>query len=245
MIAAIRAEFRKLLSVRSTYFIAILALLIGTGLISFWIFGYKDADHIAVNPGVLRDCLSSVISVVGLFLSFIAVLLVGHEYRYNTIMYTLTATNRRTKTYFAKLIALTVTTVILAAIIVGASVLLFRLGLQVGGHTVQAAQQMAVWTLVWHAAVHIVGNIVFAFIVTMLLRNLIGAIAFILVVPSTVENLLGLLLHDNVKYLPYTALGKFAGIDGKDYAFSLAVVAGYAVIGGLIAWLAFLRRDAN
>ena len=187
----------------------------------------------------------AVLSVAGVFMSLVAVLLVGHEYRYNTITYTFTAINNRSKVFFSKLLVVTAFTVVASSLIVLTSISLFYLGLHVGDVSA-APQNFPVATVLGHGIIYIAGSVVFAYIVTALLRNLIGAIAFILVVPTTVEQLLGLLLHENVKYLPYTALGQLLSTSPKaDFGLSVTMVSLYAVIVGSVAWLLFMRRDAN
>jgi ABC-2 type transport system permease protein len=246
MMAAIKAELRKLFTVRSTYMLAAVAFGFGALLMGLWIWGYRDVDHASLNPTALENLIMSAVTVAGIFLSFLAVLLVGHEYRYNTIMYSLTSSNSRTKVFFAKLLVLIVAALAITAVVVAGAIGLFYLGQHLH-HVSTAAQVLPVWDVTWRAVVTIVGDIVFAFIISVLLRNLIGSIAVILVLPSTVENLLSLLLKGNVKYLPYTALGSLGqpAHGAVTHLFSLGVVAAYALVLGAVSWFLFLRRDAN
>lgn len=246
MIAALHAEFRKLYTVRSTYMLALVALLLGAVLAGFWIWGYKDVEHAALNHLALSNLISRAANIAGIFLSFLAVLLVGHEYRYNTITYSLTSTNNRSKVYLAKLFVLLVSSLVIAAIVIAAAIGLFHVGQHLH-HITTASQQVPLWDTIWRSAATVAGGIVYAFIISIVLRNLIGSIAFILVVPTTVENLLSLLLKDNVKYLPYTALDNLTRIEKStvSHSFSLAVVASYIAVFGVVSWLLFLKRDAN
>lgn len=246
MIAALKAEFRKLFTVRSTYMLALVGLLLGAVLSGFWIWGYKDVQHAALNHLALETLILQTVSIVGVFLSFLAVLLVGHEYRYNTIMYSLTSANSRTKVYLAKLLTLLVSGLVIAGLVVAAAIGLFYLG-QHTHHIATITQHVQVGDVLWRSVATIVGDITYAFIISILLRNLIGSIAFILVVPSTVENLLSLLLKSNVKYLPYAALGNLTRMENPSISrtFSLGVVAVYIAVMGVISWILFLKRDAN
>lgn len=245
MIPSMKAEFRKLFTVRSTYGLLLFALLLAVLLIGFWVFGFKDVNDGARNSSVLMDMLLQSVSTAGLFLSFAAILSVCHEYRYNTIMYNLTNTNRRTKLFVAKYLA-----VVLFGLISATVFALLAWGMFYAGqhmHHVQTiAQNVPLWSLVWRSVVTIVGDVSYAFIIAMLLRNLIGAIAVFLVLPTTVESLMTLFLHDNTKYLPFTALSNLTDLTSKiSYTFSLGVVAAYMVIGGFVAYMLFMRRDAN
>jgi ABC-type transport system involved in multi-copper enzyme maturation permease subunit len=245
MMAALKAELRKLFTVRSTYLLAAIAFALGALLIGLWIWGYKDVEHAALNQKALASMIMSTVSIAGIFLSFLAVLLVGHEYRYNTIMYSLTSSNSRSKVFFAKFVVLLVAALVIAGLITASAIGLFYLGQNLH-HVTTVTQVVPVWDVVWRAVVTIVGDITFAFIISMLLRNLIGSIAVVLVLPSTVENLLSLLLKDNVKYLPYTALGNLSqNVTTVSHTFSLGVVAVYVAVAGIASWLLFLRRDAN
>src|SRR5580700_1947831 len=107
MISSLKAEFRKLLTVRSTYFIvlivlAIVALFAGLG------DGFKASAQDLSKPGVLAGQSANGILFVGVILALVGLLLLAHEYRYNTILYTITSSNSRAKSLLAKIIAVTV-----------------------------------------------------------------------------------------------------------------------------------------
>ena len=243
MLSTIKAEFRKLLTVRSTYFISLIALLL-IGFVGFWVFGYKHVDGVTADT-ILLDFLYTAIKILGTFTALIVILLVGHEYRYNTIMYTLTSSRSRSNVFLAKLTAGLVLALIVTAITLVVGTLLMYAGFS-AAHLHLAPQTVNLAEFSLHSLVIVVGGTVFAYIIAILLRSLVGAIAFFFIVPSTGEQLLSLLLKGNDKYLPYTALGKFGSVTGQvDVAFGLRVVGLYALIGGFIAWWLFLRRDAN
>ncbi len=245
MMPTIKAEFRKLLTVRSTYFLCAAIAALPVALIGFWIHGYKDVLHATTSPLALTSSLLTAIAVTGVFLSFVVVLLVGHEYRYNGILYSLTSVNHRSKVFFAKLLAAVIFACLVAALAMLANGALFYLGLHLH-HITPIAQQVAYGTIAWHAAATILGDVAFAFIIAMLARSLIVAIAAVLIIPTTIEQLITLLLKDNVKYLPYTALGNLTEITSKiSFTFSLAVVCGYVLVFGALAYGLFLKRDAN
>jgi ABC-2 type transport system permease protein len=244
MMAALKSEFRKLLTVRSTYFLFLLAFALSSFL-GFWVYGYKDVEHAALNHSALLSSIFSAVSVTGVFLSFLAVLAVGHEYRYNTIMYTLTSTNRRAKTFVTKLAAVTALALCIAAVTTLANIGLFYLGQHLN-HVQAVGQHIAIFDTLWHSVVTIVGDIAYAFIITIVIRSLIGAIAIVLILPTTIEQLLTLLLHDNTKYLPYTALGNLTEVTSKmAFTTSLWTVTAYVFGGLLVGLVLFVRRDAN
>ena len=245
MIRSFRAEMRKIWTVRSTYVIALLVLIVAVGIAGFWAYGYKDVGHAAKSPGVLLDLLYGGISTVGVFVTFIALLSVGHEYRYNTILYSLTNINRRSKLFVTKWLAVTLSALFVAAIALSLCGVGFYIGQHVH-HINTMAQTMPGGDFVWRAAASIVGLVSLGYIIAMLLRSQVGAIAAFLVLPTTVESLLGLLLKDNIKYLPFTAVGNLSTIHpSPSLSTSLTIAAAYIAGFWLLAYVLFLRRDAN
>jgi ABC-type transport system involved in multi-copper enzyme maturation permease subunit len=244
MIAALKSELRKLWTVRSTYYLFGASLLIACVILGLWAFGYKDAGRATTEHNALLASLYWAVNIAGIFLSFVAILLVGHEYRYNTIMYSLTITNQRFKVFFAKWLAMLGFSLGFAVLSQLLNFVLFRVGQ--AWHGVHAVtQHVPAWSFAWRAVATVWGDITYAFIVAMLVRSLIGAIAIVLILPSTLENLLALLLHGNIKYLPYTALGRLTDTASTDSLTPLLTVCTYVVVGLLLACLLFQRRDAN
>lgn len=78
-----------------------------------------------------------------------------------------------------------------------------------------------------------------------LLRNQIAAIAAIFMFPSTIEPLMGLILKDNVVYLPFGSLFAVAAKSPISYTHAALVFSAYMVCSWIIAWVLFLKRDAN
>jgi len=116
MMQALKAEYRKLFTVRSTYIILliVLVLLIFFG---FFISGWRIDNSDLHNPGTLAGDVTGAVSTVSLFLGLLATLLMTHEYRYNTIMHTLTLSNSRSRTLLAKILILSGLAVIFTIVI--------------------------------------------------------------------------------------------------------------------------------
>lgn len=241
MMALLRAEFRKLLTVRSTYVISIIALLL-VGFLAFYVAGYKGIG----GSGALwlMDMLGQVSTTVAIFVALVAILLMGHEYRYNTIMYTLTTANSRTKVLLAKVV--TVVTYSLA-MLVGAvilSVLAYWLGMMFAPVTRVLVTPELFWGDVWHATYFVVGYGLLGLLFAFIFRHLVGAIAALFIIP-TVEGILSLILKDNVKYLPMTSLEQVHSHDLLSSGRAALVFAGYMAVIWLVTWYVFQRRDAN
>jgi ABC-2 type transport system permease protein len=235
-----RSEFRKLLTIRSTYILMILATLL-LGFFSFWALGYKGVA--TANP-VLMQAVMDGVTVVAMFISIIAVLNVTHEYRYNTIMYTLTSANSRTKVFLAKLgviLAFVLGFFVFASLF---AVLMTWIGATMSGHT-PINDTFYFTETIWRSLFHITAMTLLGFMFGMLFRHVVGAIAVLFIVPNTIEGLLSIVMKENTKYLPYSAIEQVhsGALLAPNKA---ALVASAYIIGGLIiAWILFLRRDAN
>jgi ABC-2 type transport system permease protein len=247
MIPAIRSEFRKLLTVRSTYInvaisLAIVALFAGFG------SGFRMDAASTHNTGYLMDQSTSAIVFVGMILAFVGLLLAGHEYRYNTIMYTLTATNRRYKVLVSKFVAITVFAIVTSLLVAFFSPLCTIIGAHLAGKTL-GPQHYEVWPIIWRSIFTGWGYAMFAYILLLSMRNQIGAIVTYLLVPLIGENILMQLFKNIGKNLPFTALQSVAQPTAlgnhTTSAHSVMVVLIYVVAGLLVSTVLFVKRDAN
>jgi ABC-2 type transport system permease protein len=246
MIPAIKSEFRKLLTTRTTYVICGFALLINA-FFSFWVEGYKADAASLHNPLKLAGEVTSAVSATSIFAALIAILLFANEYRYTTIMYTLTTTNSRTKVLLSKIFVITVFALIFTTVMGVFSPLATTLGMHVKGADL-VAQTFHVGDLLWRTLFFGWAYGMIGLLFVALLRNQVAAIVGLFIIPSTVETLLGLLLKDNVVYLPFSALNAVLQHPERgsvSYATAALVALGYLVFGWIVAWILFLRRDAN
>src|SRR3981081_3720844 len=122
MIASLRSEFRKLLSVRSTYVLTALVLALVT-FIAFYVQGWRFSSMELQNPLLLENGIRSALNIA-VFGAIVAILLMTHEYRYNTIMYTLTSSNSRSGVLLSKIIVISCYAIFLALLIASWSVLM-------------------------------------------------------------------------------------------------------------------------
>jgi len=242
MMASIKAEFRKLFTVRATY----ITMLIGLAMIGLFAFyGQGLAFKGPVPPDYLQHQASDAVNALALLVGIIGILLMTHEYRYNTIMYTLTASNSRSKTLFAKIFAVSVVALVLTFAIAALSPLAATLGLTIK-HTPIPAQTFYFKDLIWHVALYGWGFAMAGLLFAVIIRNQIGVILAFFFLPTTIEPLLSLVLKDNAHYLPFLALGTVINHnDQMSAAKGAAVFLSYLVVGWIIGWILFVRRDAN
>lgn len=248
MIAALKSEFRKLLSIRSTYVIALISLLLVALFAGF-------GDGFRANPGSLRSSgllmseSANAIVFVGLILAFAGLLLLGHEYRYNTIMYTLTINNRRLKVLLAKLVVITGFAILTSLAVAFFSPLCTIVGTHLHGYHI-VPQHFDYWSVIWHCVFVGWGYAMYAFILIAILRNQVGSIVTFLLIPLIGENILGHIFKGSSKYFPFTSLQAVAQQHSdRGATFSVghsAEVALCYIVGGLIiSAVLFVRRDAN
>ena len=258
MITGLRSEFRKLLTIRSTYILIALSLAYMI-LFDFYVIGFKGGAHTQILGG-LHNPLFLIIGVTRaggiaapvLFSSIIAVLLMAHEYRYNTIMYTLTSSNSRSKTLVAKIIAVSVFSIVFSVALMVLAPLLVLLGLHM--HHLKLAHQTFYYReyfsriLFFGWAYPLIGVLLAIFF-----RNIIASVLALFLLPVTIEPLIALLLNNNQQqYLPFTALVGVLnnglinlGPGTISSARSAVTVMVYLIIAWIVAWYIFLKRDAG
>jgi ABC-2 type transport system permease protein len=248
MMSTLKAEFRKVVSLRSTYALTAVAMLIVV-LFAFYIKGYKASAIEVAQPGFLALDVTRAIVAVAIFGALVGMLLITHEYRYNTILYTLTAAKSRSRVLLAKIIVVTVFAVLFSILIAVFSPLMGLLGTHLHGLHL-AHQSIPVWSLLWHTVFYGWGLSMMALLFGVLVRSQVVAIVLLFILPGTLESLLGLLLKSNQIYLPFTAL---QGVVGETHVVghqltpvkSAGVFLIYLVIGWIVAWVLFQRRDAS
>jgi ABC-type transport system involved in multi-copper enzyme maturation permease subunit len=135
MIPSLRSEFRKLLTVRSTYLIILICLAI-ICLFSGYGEGFRASVPQLRDPNHLVSESYSAILFVGLIVALVGLLSFGHEYRYNGIMYTLTASNNRLKSLLAKFIVVSIFSVFTSVLFALFSPLVNILGVHFAGNTI-------------------------------------------------------------------------------------------------------------
>jgi len=265
MISQLKSEFKKIFTVRSTYGWILLALVL-VGIFAVYGEGFNDASNLlkskANGPGAglfIAGTINQMANFIAIFGGIIALLLITHEYRYNTITYTLTASNSRSKVLFSKVLAI-MGFVFFYSVILGAMGLgMIYLGLALS-HNVLPHQDINYLTYVGKILFFSEAYALAALALGALIRNQVGAFASLFIIPGPVEALIGLLLKHNAVYLPFMALqeviqspvlpGSHPARPENDTG-SLTAVHGaevfivYLVIVWLITWYLFLKRDSS
>lgn len=249
MLAVLKSEFRKLLTIRSTYLVTLGVL----GLAAFLDFvAAQQQGSIIASPAYMHDTAIYLgINLFATFAAVIAILHVAHEYRYNTITYTLTTANRRMKVFLSKTLVVMTYSLVIGALVMLVSYWAAKWGFAVK-HVSVVPQHLAMWPLVWQSGAYILGNALIGMLLALLIRSLVGAIVAFFFLP-VVEQLLMLLMHDNVKYLPFNTLSQFGVTAGAGPGVktplsplhALGLFAVYLVVLYVVTSVLFVKRDAN
>lgn len=212
--------------------------------------------------------MQEAVPLVVTFVSIILILFVAHEFRYNTINYTLTISNSRSKVLLSKLVIGTVFTLLTTLLAIGLSMAVSFTAIAVKDLNLPAQDYNWLYVLTRHL-VYALGYTLFSVAVALLVRNLTFAIAASLVLP-TIDGLAGFLLSmrdiEPTKVLPFFALDRFGNVAsdittgtvdvGEKFLNAsatqpatvlgaLAVFMAYFVGLWVVTWILFLKRDAN
>jgi ABC-2 type transport system permease protein len=261
---ALRYEWMRLRTLRSTWWLTGLSLLVA-GLLGLGALGLKGPVHVQDYGDILTGGGGGAILLVSILLSIIGVFAIGHEYRYGTIRPTLSALPRRSDVLAAKVIVVTAYVFVVALICV---VLRYLIAVLILGHRLlDLGLFPSPMARVW------IGSIVYTVIFTLvglalagLFRNIPAAIVTVIVLPLIVENILRGLLGLHVfhairgfaKVLPffagsqilrYGAPGTNGNSTGTGHATpspvdGLLIFIAFLVIVLGLSWVLFEKRDA-
>ena len=211
MRGALRYEWVRLRTLRSTWWLSGLSLLVAA-LLGLPALGLKGTLTVVNYGDVLTGGGGFSVLLVSILLSMIGIFAVGHEYRYGTIRPTLSALPRRSNVLAAKVVVVTgyVFVVALAALVLRYVVAVLILGHRLLDLGLFPSPMARVW----------VGAVAYTVIVVLvglalagLFRNIPAAIVTVILLPLLVETILRGLLTLHVfhsirgfaKALPFTS----------------------------------------
>jgi ABC-2 type transport system permease protein len=270
MIAALRYEWVRIRTIRSTIWLSVIALVFGVGL-SFLVamgtsFSFDSGnpptgeDLDGIGPGVVTQFGAlGAPYFVAYILAMIGVFAWGHEYRHGMIRATLTALRSRTASWVAKFVVVGGWVLVIASLTMLGSLLAGLLWLSddpvdlVTSETFGAIVRTLVYTLLltWVAA---------AF--TALTRNQTAALVLLFLWPLAVENVITLVFQlvpalrshaELTRFLPFNAgdriVNQFAEAtsafgDPLSLVGALVIFGGLTVVGMAVSLALFHRRDA-
>lgn len=255
MFGTFKAEFRKLLTVRSTYILTVAALLIAA-FFATYVFGYRQNIQQAASPVFLNDIFQVTLGIFTTFGAIISILLMAHEYRYNTILYTLTWSRSRLKVLLAKVLAVLSLMTVGGVLTLTVTYIGVHVGLALKGNSM-GPQDFDMLEIGWRYLMYLWGYGLVGLVLAALFRNLVAAIVAFFMIPTLEGTLGSLLLKGDAKYLPFRALDTVpssgqqgsinatAGFEMLSSTTAAGIVALYLAVFGAVALILFIKRDAN
>ncbi len=248
MSAALRYEWRRISSIRSTWILIAIAVALSSGLALLFSFllgstadGDSDGAEITLDAGLIPVSAQVAANLLVLVVvSTIAAQAIGQDYRHGTIRVTLTEFPNRTVVFSSKIIiALAVITVAFVLSLVAAAIVL-----GVGGNTTgNGDDPLGSIVRTW---LYALGFCAIAFALTAITRILALGVVIPLVVAAVLEPLASSLLTNYVSWLP-DALPFTAGLNfanGTDALRAGLVFGGWTFAALAVAYVMFTRRDA-
>ncbi len=244
--AVVRYEQRRITSIRSTWIIIVLTLvlagLFAAGTAAIGNVDLATGNRVGVAP--LTNVLATLINPIVLVpLSVLAAMAFGGEYRFGLIRLTLTTFPQRTKVFFAKLWVV-VLWMLLTLIVTLALVLLiswlYRNNINFN------PLEIANVTYVLRGLLYALGYCLFTFALVLITRNQALSIVVVILWTLLVEQLLVGFLGSRFEWLP-KALPMSSGagfVTGDDMLRNGLVFLGFLVVFLAAGWALFSRRDA-
>lgn len=243
MIAAIRSEIRKLLTVRSTYAIILLCLVL-EGIASGYGGGFNAPAAQLASGSHYADEIKSVVSLLSAFIPIIGILLVTHEFRYNTISYSLTAARTRTQVFLAKFVVVTLLALVLTLVFTLLSPLFVMVGTALNGRDM-VPQTIPIAELIPKLLFTGWAYSMIGFVISFIARVQVATLVAYFLIPSTVEPLLTLVLKKKQEYLPYISVDGVLNHHTISHMTSAIAACIWIATGLIVGWLLFLKRDAS
>jgi ABC-2 type transport system permease protein len=259
MIDALRFESVRIRTLRSTYWLIGLGLILTAGVALIITIATRDDP---VDDVLVRDVLTGggdFATFIPIFIAIIGIFATGHEYRHGTIQPTLLAIPQRSTILTAKIALILVTAIV-------ASVLSMAINLLVGtifwGEIPDLTGSPLSEALLGYVIMVMIYGVL-GLALAQLFRGIPSAIVVLFVVPLVVESLIAGLstvdaldwLQPALKFLPFgagqrlIAMEDYDAMGGPDFDYldrwaSGGVFAGFTLLILLIAWLLFKKRDA-
>ena len=248
MSGELRYEWVRISTVRSTWALIGLAMLVPAGLALFVSYLVGNLGDDAGGPPDGGGGLSAFLPLTAAVLCPIGAAAFGQEYRHGLIRITLAIFPRRTPVFFAKALMVAITIVVAAVLSIATIVLAQALGGVIAGSG--ATWDNTAWGASGlRAVIYVVFFVLIAFAITALTRNQpLGIIAPIVLavliepIVSTIAFVQGWSWMGWV--LPFSGGAAAVSSQGAEAWGHLAVFGGWFLIIAIPAWIVFVRRDA-
>ncbi|GAA2267915.1 hypothetical protein GCM10009853_021480 [Glycomyces scopariae] len=261
MLDALRFEWTRLLTLRSTYWLIGVGLLVTTGVaVLLGVAGRNDPINAEVVWIALNGAAGFGLPFLAVFMAIIGIFACGHEYRHGTIQPTLTSLPQRNRLIVAKLVVVLTTTLVvtLAQMAINLGVVYVVWGEAPGLFEDPLGTSMIGYVL------YVLLYVLVGFGLGLLFRGVPSALVVIFLMPLIIENMIfGLStipaldwLVPVVKFLPFTDGARMMELAAPNFGpempdFDLfsrwaagGVFAAFAALILTAAWVLFKKRDA-
>jgi len=269
MRSALAYEWTRLRTLRSTWWITGLTLVLGVGISTLFSWaiqhefatnGTSSEDLDQLGPVVVTQLAATgqIPSVVCVLLAIVGIFAWGHEYRHGMIRASLTALSSRSAFWAAKFLVVGAW----VAAVAGATLVLSGVAGELFLHEYLHILDAQTWSVVGRQIAYGVLLTWMAMAFTAITRSQAFALVAIFLWPLLIESLVGLFFllvpglrdHDDVlRFLPFAAGRRMVDVlTGATSTFGdpLSALGGAVVFGGLtavlmaVSWVLFTRRDA-
>ncbi|NDL60125.1 ABC transporter permease [Phytoactinopolyspora mesophila] len=259
MTDALRFESVRIRTLRSTYWLIGLGLILTAGVALIIAIATRDDT---LDDVLVRDVLTGggdFATFIPIFIAIIGIFATGHEYRHGTIQPTLLAIPQRSTILTAKIALILVTAVIVTVLSIAINLLVGSIFWGEIPDLTGSPLSEALFGYVIMVMIYGVLGLALA----QLFRGIPSAIVVLFVVPLVVESLVAGLstvdaldwLQPVLKFLPFgagqrlIAMEDYDPMGGPDFDYldrwaSGGVFAGFTLIILLVAWFLFKKRDA-
>jgi ABC-2 type transport system permease protein len=249
MTGELRYEWERISTVRSTWALIGLAMLVPAGLALFvaWLVGNSGPDAGGPPDGEVLG-LAGFLPLTAAVLCAIGAAAFGQEYRHGLIRITLAAFPRRTPVFLAKVLMVAMVIVVAAILAIATIVLAQALGGVIAG--TGATWDDTAWGASGvRAVLYVVLFVLIAFAITALTRNQPLGIIAPIVLAVLIEPIVGTIAAVQgwtwVGWLlPFAGGAEAVSTEGAEAWGHLAVFGGWFLIIAIPAWILFVRRDA-
>ncbi|MCZ4498944.1 MAG: hypothetical protein JWQ74_1497 [Marmoricola sp.] len=269
MRSALAYEWTRIRTLRSTWWLTGLALVLGVGISTlfswaiqheFSLHGTSSEDLDQLGPILVTQLAATgqIPSVVCVILAILGIFAWGHEYRHGMIRASLTALSSRTAFWSAKFLVVGVWVAVVAGLTLVLSGVVGELFL----HEYLTVLNADTWSIIGRQVAYGVLLTWLAMAFTAITRSQAFALVTIFLWPLLIESLVGLFfllvpgLRDNdevLRFLPFAAGRRMVDVlSSADSTFGdpLSALGGFVVFGGVtavlmaVSFVLFSRRDA-
>ncbi|RIQ31176.1 ABC transporter permease [Jiangella rhizosphaerae] len=258
MSSALRFEWVRLRTLRSTYWLLGIGLLVTAGVAFIIAYATRNDPLDADIAAQVLTGGAEFATFIPVFMAIIGIFSTGHEYRHGTIQPTLTAIPQRSRLLLAKIIMVSLCSVVVVALSLAINLVI---GLIFWGELPSFGNPLD--EVIPGYFVLVILYAICGLALAQLFRGVPSAIVVLLVTPLLVEGLISGLslvpaldwLQPALKFLPFSAgarllaTGPYEANGGPEFDYldrwaSGGVFAAFVAIILAVAWYLFKKRDA-